>query len=395
MVARKLAEVTSAKAVEQAIDEADKLGREAFRLKYGFGKSRTYYLRHDGKTYDSKPIIAVAFGYQHTTKPLAFNEFSGGAATVKPVLEALGFTVVVSDLGDEAPPYFSEWLDVGEVYTRENLRELFGIGDATINNGVFRPKGSKSIWLFVTKEKTADRPQLSDDLTGDVLLWDGQPAGRTDAMLIEHLANGEEVLLFYRERRSQFAHGGFRYEGPFLYRSHSGTRPTKFVFDRDGASASNEPRAAHDGFDPTNVADGRSQTLALVRLRQGQPKFRRELIEAYSGRCALTGCDFLPLLEAAHIHPYRGKETNHVSNGLLLRADVHTLFDLGLLAVKPDGSLDICSSLSGTEYTALKVLMMPKIAANRPSADALAWHRERIANPEVRDRLIAKVKQKG
>lgn len=395
MVTRKLAEVTSAKAVTQAIDEADKLGREAFRKKYGFGKSRTYYLRRNGQTYDSKPIIAVAFGYQHNAKPLSFDEFSGGAATVKPVLEALGFTVVVSDRGDEAPLYHSEWLDVGEVYTRENLKELFDIGDATINNGVFRPKGTRSIWLFVTKEKTADRPQLSDDLTGDVLLWDGQPAGRTDAMLIEHLANGDEVLLFYRERRSQFPHGGFRYEGPFLYRSHSGASPTKFVFDRDVASASGEPSAADGEFDPTNVADGRSQTLALVRLRQGQPKFRRDLIKAYGGRCAITGCAFLPLLEAAHIHPYMGKETNHVTNGLLLRADVHTLFDLGLMAIKPDGTLDVCSSLDGTEYATLKVQVVPETVSKRPSADALAWHREHIANAEARKRLIAKLQSKG
>ncbi|WP_200883691.1 HNH endonuclease [Archangium violaceum] len=52
---------------------------------------------------------------------------------------------------------------------------------------------------------------------------------------------------------------------------------------------------------------------------------------AYGGRCALTDCEEPRVLEAAHIFPYHGPQTNHVTNGLLLRADLHVLFDLGLL----------------------------------------------------------------
>ena len=60
-------------------------------------------------------------------------------------------------------------------------------------------------------------------------------------------------------------------------------------------------------------------------------KFRDALIGAYAGRCAITGCSVLDILEAAHITPYLGPDTNHVTNGLLLRADLHTLFDTCLL----------------------------------------------------------------
>ncbi|WP_169719739.1 HNH endonuclease, partial [Novosphingobium acidiphilum] len=62
-------------------------------------------------------------------------------------------------------------------------------------------------------------------------------------------------------------------------------------------------------------------------------------MKAYDGKCAVTSCAIEPLLEAAHIHPYLGPKTNHVTNGMLLRADIHTLFDLGLLAIAADHRL--------------------------------------------------------
>lgn len=82
--------------------------------------------------------------------------------------------------------------------------------------------------------------------------------------------------------------------------------------------------------------DTRERVLAEIDIRRGQPKFRQDLVVAYNSRCAITGSRTLQVLEAAHIFPYRGQHTNIVSNGLLLRADVHTLFDLYLLTVTVD-----------------------------------------------------------
>lgn len=89
-------------------------------------------------------------------------------------------------------------------------------------------------------------------------------------------------------------------------------------------------------FNPKSLKDARERVLCEVVRRRGQEKFRRALITAYEGRCAITGCALLAILEAAHITPYLGGATNRVSNGLLLRADVHTLWDLGLIAIVPD-----------------------------------------------------------
>lgn len=101
-----LAALTSALAVRPAIDEFTREGREAFLAKYGFGKSREYFVRLDGRLYDSKAIAGVALGYQYPEQgPLTSRDFSGGEATVQAKLEELGFEVVrVHEVAVHATP---------------------------------------------------------------------------------------------------------------------------------------------------------------------------------------------------------------------------------------------------------------------------------------------------
>jgi putative restriction endonuclease len=134
-----------------------------------------------------------------------------------------------------------------------------------------------------------------------------------------------------------------------------------------------------DVFDPHATQDNRLTVIREVHRRQGGPRFRRALLSAYEERCAVTRYSAAPALEAAHIVPYRGPQTNHVANGLLLRADVHDLFDLGLVAVDTDSmTLLIGNDLAGTEYEkyAGAKLWVPRDPDARPSVDALAIHRE-------------------
>lgn len=126
-------------------------------------------------------------------------------------------------------------LRLGAVYTRKTLREMFSILDATLNTGVFRPKGSNSLWLFVTKNKTKDRTPYKDRLDGNLLYWQGQTTGRTDASIIEHKSAGDELLVFYRDSRFEYPGAGFKFEGRFRYLQHSGGGPTNFVLERVGS----------------------------------------------------------------------------------------------------------------------------------------------------------------
>lgn len=123
-------------------------------------------------------------------------------------------------------------------------------------------------------------------------------------------------------------------------------------------------------FDPDSIDDQRERSIRAICVRRGQADFRTALLEAYGRRCAITGCAVEDVLEAAHITPYLGPLTNHVSNGLLLRTDLHTLFDCGLLAVEPETrAVVIADTLKSSSYAKLdgKLLRQPKREAESPS----------------------------
>jgi len=122
----------------------------------------------------------------------------------------------------------STGLTLGQIYTRRDLRNMFSITDATINNGHFKPRDHESVWIFVTENKTPDRTPYADKLLGNELTTEGQLAGRTDSLIMEHEKHGLELLVFHRMDRFQHGGAGFRYEGTFRYLSSDGTRPRKF-----------------------------------------------------------------------------------------------------------------------------------------------------------------------
>ena len=100
-----------------------------------------------------------------------------------------------------------------------------------------------------------------------------------------------------------------------------------------------------------NVQDERETIERQVKARRGQQKFRNALRNRYGDSCMITGCAILDLLEAAHIKSYRGINDNNPLNGLLLRADIHTLFDLNLLAIDPlTLKIHLSKKLIETEY---------------------------------------------
>ena len=90
---------------------------------------------------------------------------------------------------------------------------------------------------------------------------------------------------------------------------------------------------------PATIAaqeSARYGTPRLVAPRLGQGSFRLLVTDAYRYRCAITSERTLPVLQAAHIRPYSAGGRHELSNGLLLRSDLHTLFDLGYMTVEPN-----------------------------------------------------------
>jgi putative restriction endonuclease len=139
-----------------------------------------------------------------------------------------------------------------------------------------------------------------------------------------------------------------------------------------------------DEFQPLH-ADERQIALAAQVQREGQGAFRARLLDAYEGRCCITGEHTEPVLDAAHIQPYLGPRSNHVQNGLLLTKEFHTLFDRGYVTVTPDLRVRVSPRLredwkNGRRYypyDGQQLLQVPD-SRSRPNASVLAWHNERV-----------------
>ena len=124
----------------------------------------------------------------------------------------------------------------------------------------------------------------------------------------------------------------------------------------------------------------------LVKARLGQGAFRILVAGAYKRRCAITGEKALPVLQAAHIKPFNEQGPNRVDNGLLLRSDLHILFDRGYITVSPEYKIEVSRRIkeefnNGKHYYAFhgkELYALPKIIEDRPSLDFIRWHNENI-----------------
>ena len=129
------------------------------------------------------------------------------------------------------------------------------------------------------------------------------------------------------------------------------------------------------------TADGGAPQL--VRPRLGQGGFRLTVTDAYDRRCAVSGEKTLPILDAAHIRGYGEGGEHDTANGLLLRTDIHRLFDLGYVTVSEDHRFEVSHRLkadfdNGRHYYDLHgaAIRPTQPGYALPATDALAWHRE-------------------
>jgi len=146
------------------------------------------------------------------------------------------------------------------------------------------------------------------------------------------------------------------------------------------------PLAAEAGDHlPGSAGSSRFGATQLVRPRLGQGTFRVAVTAAYGGACAVSGEHSLPALEAAHIRPYTYDGPHEVPNGLLLRADIHRLFDKGYVTVTPDLRFMVSQRLA-KEWENGKVyyerngrpIALPRRRADSPAPELLRWHNEHV-----------------
>ena len=127
---------------------------------------------------------------------------------------------------------------------------------------------------------------------------------------------------------------------------------------------------------PVQVPPIDERVMREILTRRGQEEFRSELLRAYSGRCAISGCTDVEVLEAAHITPHSETQDYSVFNGLLLRADLHTLFDLRLVSIDPRTARVVVSRRLGAMYQPLNgsVAKLPVDVGYLPNASSLLRH---------------------
>lgn len=140
-------------------------------------------------------------------------------------------------------------------------------------------------------------------------------------------------------------------------------------------------RTPHDH--PSVELSGGYGDPLLIRPRLGQRSFRVAVLDSYERRCAVTNERTLPALEAAHIREFHEVQEHAVNNGILLRADIHKLFDAGYVTVTPDYRFEVSGRIkeefeNGHEYYELQgtKIRLPRIPSHHPLPAALAWHNE-------------------
>lgn len=221
-------------------------------------------------------------------------------------------------------------------------------------------------WMFNTKTRLSPGETGYNAFTSlsDLLKYLKTEGTKTGGGCIARLYSKEELKSV--NLKDEFRRALERFE-PLL-------KPTRRDLELLKAPSEVKNLKSSDHFDPTSIDDGRQRVLAEVARRQGQAKFRQDLLKIYEGACAISGCNVPDVLEAAHIVPYRGKSTNHVTNGILLRADIHTLFDLGLMGIIPDTyKIVVSPALAQSIYQHFhgQKLRLPAANKNRPSLRAL------------------------
>jgi len=138
-----------------------------------------------------------------------------------------------------------------------------------------------------------------------------------------------------------------------------------------------------DITDMSDVEQHRFGEPVLIAPRLGQGAFRVAITELYQRQCALTDGKVLPALDAAHIRPFSEGGKHSKSNGILLRKDIHSVFDAGYATFDRDYRFVVSAKVkeifdNGTEYLRLHgtLLRLPSNPAERPDPQALIWHND-------------------
>ena len=126
---------------------------------------------------------------------------------------------------------------------------------------------------------------------------------------------------------------------------------------------------------PEVINSKKQPKTQTIEVRHEQQGFRSSILAAYSNTCCITGCSVTPALEAAHIMDYSKSKDNNINNGICIRADIHILFDRGLLKINDDYEVIVNEELNETQYWDYhgQKISLPKAQIDWPKSKNLKW----------------------
>ena len=275
---------------------------------------------------------------------------------------------------------------VGSPYTRPQIAKSLGTSEDTTkgdwatgyhlhSDGEAEINGWWFLFPTIGQAGRTGHDYVNKWISDTELKWEGKTQSRLGQPQIDSLISGDKpVLLFSREGNRK----PFKYHGLATAAEIRDTGPVTVVWRIAATSDTTlEDELEHDDneedYQPNNE-DHRERVIREIRARRGQGQFRNNLLRAFKFCCAVSGCDIEGILEAAHINPCRGMKDNHVSNGLLLRCDLHTLFDLDLLGIEPS-THKVClnPSIQKTPYIEFEGIQLKLIEPLREQALLYRW----------------------
>ena len=126
------------------------------------------------------------------------------------------------------------------------------------------------------------------------------------------------------------------------------------------------------------IEEEREDKRQLTKVRNGQGEFKGKILRAYNNKCCISGETIPELLEAAHLQNYKNKKSNHVQNGILLRIDIHRLFDSGLIFIDKNFIIHVSSLIENEYYRQYhgKTIKLPNSRNDYPLQNALELRRK-------------------
>jgi hypothetical protein len=311
----------------------------------------------------------------------------------KSVVHAVDRQLVIRNFSDSTYPELIEIERLGRGFYAwgldgkpDNVEQWFRMG-----KGDFVLIGSKGVYRHYAKvlgryqNTRAARSIWGEDCPESELreylffLTEPIPVGQPYSALAEYLPGHFEGIQCIPEEAIKHVERDFGSVERFIRRNLLNSSAGGPLLDVSGMIQLSERELTRlQTFDPDSAKTGRTQVIENIIRRRGHPSFRQLLLAAYDYRCAITNFNAMDSLEAAYIVSYRGAQTQHPSNGLLLRSDLHTLFDLGKIAIDTKSmTVILADDIAESSYKILagRPLRYPSDVDSRPSTEALDLHR--------------------